>query len=182
METSRAFMDFACISEWSSPTACPTSRRRSTCTGRTTDSGTPCGALTIADRGGGRILDLRGLLDPDDQREVARIYISAFLEYSLRGNGDYLPLFRDHRVAGGWLPKTMYVTRFEDHTFRSLASFEEDIDVTTGSVAGVTLMGDSLGTWRERELLLRSRNRPTTLRIAGESGSVARVEPGSGGG
>ena len=116
------------------------------------------------DRGprSGRILDLRGLLDPDDQREIARIYISAFLEYSLRDNREYLPLFRDHRVAGGWLPKTMYVTRFEDHTFRPLASFEEDIDVTTGSVAGVTLMGDSLGTWRERELLLRSRNRPTT--------------------
>ncbi len=110
----------------------------------------------------GRILDLRGLLDPDDQREFARIYISAFLEYSLRGNGEYLPLFRDHRVAGEWLPKTMYVTRFEDHTFRPLATFEEDIDVTTGSAAGVRLMGDSLGTWREREVVLRSRNRPTT--------------------
>ena len=110
----------------------------------------------------GRVLDLRGLLDPNDQQEFAKIYVSAFLEYSLRGNGEFLPLFRDHRVAGGWLPKTMYVTRFEDGSFRPLATFEEDIDVTTGSAAGVKLMGDSLSTWREGEVVLRSRNRATT--------------------
>jgi dienelactone hydrolase len=110
----------------------------------------------------GRVLDLRGLLDPNDQQEFAKIYVSAFLEYSLRGNGEFLPLFRDHRVAGGWLPKTMYVTRFEDGSFRPLATFEEDIDVTTGSAAGVKLLGDSLSTWREGEVVLRSRNRSTT--------------------
>ena len=110
----------------------------------------------------GRILDLRPLLDPNDQQEFARSYVSAFLEYSLRGNGEYLPLFRDHRVAGGWLPKTMYVTRFEDSSFRPLATFEEDIDVTTGSAAGVELTGDSLSTWREGEVVLRSSNRSTT--------------------
>ena len=110
----------------------------------------------------GRNLDLRALLEPEEQQEFAKIYVSAFLEYSLRGNGEFLPLFRDHRVAGGWLPKTMYVTRFEDGSFRPLADFEEDIDVTTGSASGVELMGDSLSTWREREVVLRSRNRPTT--------------------
>ena len=110
----------------------------------------------------GRTLDLRPLLEPSEQQEFAKIYVSAFLEYSLRGNGEFLPIFRDHRVAGGWLPKTMYVTRFEDGSFRPLATFEEDIDVTTGSAAGVVLGGDSLSTWREKELVLRSRNRPTT--------------------
>ncbi len=109
-----------------------------------------------------RSLDLRGLLDPEDQQEFAKIYISAFLEHSLRGDGRYLPLFRDHRVAGGWLPETMYVTQFQDGTFLPLATFEEDIDVTTGSADGVGLMGDSLSTWRERELALRSRNRANT--------------------
>jgi dienelactone hydrolase len=110
----------------------------------------------------GRTLDLRPLLEPREQQEFAKLYVSAFLEYSLRGNGEYLPLFRDHRVAGGWLPKTMYVTRFQDGSFRPLATFEEDIDVTTGSAAGVELSGDSLSTWREKQIVLRSRNRPTT--------------------
>jgi dienelactone hydrolase len=109
-----------------------------------------------------RILDLRGLLAPEDQRRFALVYVTSFLEATLRGDGAYLPLFMDHRVAGGWLPQTMYITRFQDASYRSLASFDEDIDVTTGSLPGVELRGDSLGTWREGTLTLRSRNRTNT--------------------
>lgn len=109
-----------------------------------------------------RRLDLRGLIDGEAQREFAKIYISAFLETTLRDRPGYMPMFRDHRVIGGWLPETMYITQFESSGFRPLASFEEDIDLTTGTAAGVTLKGDSLGTWRENLLDLRSRNRPTT--------------------
>ena len=109
-----------------------------------------------------RILDLRGLLPPEEQREFGRVFVSAFLDVALKGDDRYRPLFRDHRVAGDWLPKTMYVTRFMDDSFRPLADFEEDIDVTSGSVAGVRLHGERLGTWREGRLELRSANRPST--------------------
>ncbi|MDE2980619.1 MAG: MFS transporter [Gemmatimonadota bacterium] len=109
-----------------------------------------------------RILELRGLLAPEDQREFGRVFVSAFLDITLKGDDRYRPLFRDHRVAGGWLPKTMYITRFMDSSFRPLADFEEDIDVTTGSAAGVTLHGADFSTWREGRLELRSSNRPTT--------------------
>lgn len=109
-----------------------------------------------------RRLDLRGLIDGEAQREFGKIYISAFLETTLRDRPDYMPMFRDHRTIGGWLPRTMYITQFESSGFRTLASFEEDIDLTTGTAPGVTLKGDSLGTWRENLLDLRSRNRPTT--------------------
>jgi hypothetical protein len=109
-----------------------------------------------------RTLDLRGLLDPEDQREFARVYVSAFLEATLHDDERYLPIFRDHRIIGGWLPNTMYVTRFQASSFRALADFEEDIDVTSGSANGVRLRADSLETWRERILGLRSRNRANT--------------------
>ncbi|WP_425153274.1 alpha/beta hydrolase family protein [Candidatus Palauibacter sp.] len=109
-----------------------------------------------------RRLDLRGLIDGEAQRQFARIYISAFLETTLRDNPDYMPMFRDHRAIGGWLPETMYITQFESSAFRPLAAFEEDIDVTTGTAHGVKLRGDSLGVWREELLDLRSQNRPTT--------------------
>ena len=109
-----------------------------------------------------RRLDLRGLIDGEAQREFGKIYISAFLETVLRDDRDYMPMFRDHRAIGGWLPETMYITQFESSSFRPLATFEEDIDVTTGTAHGVTLRGDSLGVWREELLDLRSRNRPTT--------------------
>lgn len=109
-----------------------------------------------------RILALRGLIDPEAQREFARLYVTAFLEATLMDRDAYLPIFRDHRVIGGWLPETMYITRFQTASFRPLATFEEDIDVTTGTEPGVTIDGDSLGRWSEELLDLRSRNRPNT--------------------
>ena len=110
----------------------------------------------------GRILNLSALIEPEEQREFGKVYISAFLEATLHDDDRYLPIFRDHRVVGGWLPKTMYITRLHTSSFRAVATFEEDIDITTGTVDGVTLRGDSLGTWKEARLMLRSRNRPTT--------------------
>lgn len=110
----------------------------------------------------GRRLELRGLLDPEEQRQFGKVYMTAFLEATLKDDTRYLPLFRDHRVIGGWLPQTMYITRYQTSDFRPIATFEEDIDVTTGTAAGATIAGDSLATWREQLLDLRSRNRPNT--------------------
>jgi len=116
------------------------------------------------DRGdrSGRSLDLRGLLEGEEQRQFALVYVTAFLESSLKGKSDYLPLFRDHRVIGGWLPKTMYITQFQESSFRPLATFEEDIDVTTGAHPGVRIRGDSLATWKENVLPFRSRTGSST--------------------
>ncbi|MDX1646241.1 MAG: hypothetical protein R3304_03765 [Longimicrobiales bacterium] len=109
-----------------------------------------------------RILDLRGLIPEEDQRRFAEIYISAFLDVVARDDKRYLPIFRDHRVIGEWLPETMYITRYETSDFRPLATFEEDIDVTSGTLEGVTLRADSVATWREETLELRSSNRNNT--------------------
>jgi hypothetical protein len=54
----------------------------------------------------------------------------------------------------------MYTTRFETNTFRPLATFEEDIDLATGG-AGVTIAADSLATWKESLLMLRTANSPS---------------------
>jgi dienelactone hydrolase len=105
----------------------------------------------------GRILDLRGLISGAEQRKFAEVYVSAFLDATLRNDKRYLPMFRDHRVAGEWLPKTMYINRFEENTFKPVANFEEDVDVTTGSIHGVTLRGDSLASWKENGITYRSR-------------------------
>lgn len=103
----------------------------------------------------GRSLDLRGLITPQEQQQFSKVTIGAFMEATLHGKSEYLPMFRDHRVAGAWLPKTMYITRFEESGFAPLATFDEDVDVTTGE-RGVTLSGDSLGTWKESPVNLRS--------------------------
>ena len=105
-----------------------------------------------------RYLDLRGLIPAEQQRQMARVYLSAFLEASLRDRVEYLPIFRDHRLIGGWLPKTMYITRFQDNGFHALADYTEDVDVATGTAPGTTIVGDSLATWKEAVMPLRSRN------------------------
>lgn len=104
----------------------------------------------------GRYLDLRGLISPEEQRQFSKVVIGGFMEATLHGKSEYLPMFRDHRTIGAWLPKTMYITRFQESGFKPLATYEEDVDVTTGTLPGVTINGDSLATWKENELNLRS--------------------------
>ena len=109
----------------------------------------------------GRSLDLRALIDPEEQRQFARLVISSFLEATLHGRREYLPMFRDHRTAGAWLPKTMYTTRFEESGYRSLAEFDGDVDLTTGSAPGVAITGEHLSTWKEDALAFRGRGNDT---------------------
>ena len=103
-------------------------------------------------------LDLRALLKPEEQRQFGKVVIGGFLEATLHHNAAYLPMFRDQRTIGHWLPKTMYITRFQESSFHLLADYDEDVDVTTGSVAGVTISGDSLATWNEEPIPLRYPN------------------------
>jgi dienelactone hydrolase len=103
-----------------------------------------------------RSLDLRSFMSQADQRRFAEVTITGFLEATLKGNRAYLPMFRDHRTAGRWLPKTMYLTRFEESSFRAIADYEDDVDVTTAG-PGARLRGDSLSTWKEAAVPFRSR-------------------------
>jgi dienelactone hydrolase len=105
-----------------------------------------------------RSLNLDALMPEADQRRFGAVYISAFLEATLHDRREYLPLFRDHRTAGHWLPHTMYITRFEESNFRAVARYESDVDVTRGSAPGVTIDGDSLSTWKEAVVPFRSAN------------------------
>ncbi len=105
----------------------------------------------------GLLLQKKNLLAGEEQRQAGKVFISAFLDLTLRGAAGYEPLFRDARRGGSWLPRTIYLTRYEDPSTRRLASFEEDVDVTTGSVPGVRLAGSGLATWRELGLSMRSR-------------------------
>jgi dienelactone hydrolase len=97
------------------------------------------------------------LLEGEEQRQIAKVFITGFLDLTLRDKREYLPMFRDHRTVGTWLPKTTYLSRFEAPTERILADYEDDIDVTTGSARGVRISGSRLATWKEVGLKMRSR-------------------------
>ncbi|HEY3286863.1 MAG TPA: hypothetical protein VGJ96_07045 [Gemmatimonadaceae bacterium] len=105
----------------------------------------------------GLMLQKRNLLTGEQQRRAGKVFISAFLDLTLRDARGYEPLFRDARRGGAWLPPTIYLTRYEDPSTRRLAAFEEDVDVTTGSLPGVRIQGNRLAAWRELGLTMRSR-------------------------
>ena len=102
-------------------------------------------------------LNLRPLLTGDEQRQLGKVSMTAFLEATLYDKKEYLPLFRDHRTASDWLPRDYYITQFRDSTFRVVADYEDDIDVATTSLAGGSIEGHGLAVWREEEMNYRRR-------------------------
>lgn len=96
------------------------------------------------------------LLDGEEQRQVARVYIAGFLEATLHGKREYVPMFRDHSTVADWLPKTVYLSQFEDSNYRPVSDFEKTIDITKTSVSGGRQAGENLTVWRQQDLKARN--------------------------
>jgi dienelactone hydrolase len=97
----------------------------------------------------GWFLNQKPLLDPEDQRRIAKTYLSGFLETTLHGREEYRAMFRDYRTAREWLPKTYYMSRYQDPSFQLVANFSEDPDLTTTTVPGGKIRAENLSIWKE---------------------------------
>lgn len=113
------------------------------------------------------LLNLRDIMPPEEQRRVGRVYITAFLEASLRDRRAYLPLFRDFRTGRNWLPETVYLSQFADTTYRYIADFDEDIDVHTITLPGGRIETDGLTTWHEQRVALKQGDKATNAAFIG---------------
>jgi dienelactone hydrolase len=91
-----------------------------------------------------------------EQQQIAKVYISAFLETTLLEKKEFLPLFTDARHGRNWLPETIYLNQFEDANTRYLATYGEDFDVGSGTMETVALQGKNLSVWREQEIKLKN--------------------------
>ena len=100
-------------------------------------------------------LNQKPLLEGEEQRQIATTYISSFLETTLQDKKEYMPLFKNQQSAIQWLPEDIYYTRFEDSNFMPLCTFEEDIDLNTGSIKGIKTAGKELLVWNESLVGLR---------------------------
>lgn len=94
-------------------------------------------------------LDLDRIMEGEAQRDVARVYFSAFMEIVLRDRFEYLPVFADARYAAKWLPQTFYINQLATNRQHTIADFEEDIDPTTTTVAGGRIEAENLSRWYE---------------------------------
>jgi len=121
---------------------------------------------------GGLLLN-RDMIDPDYQREMAKVYVSAFIDAVLKEKSGYEGLFRDYRAGGEWLPSASYVNRYEDESFVPLARFDEDQNKTLAvSDSEITAEGVQ---WSEGNALDRERN------SKGTRGAVLEWPEGKGG-
>jgi hypothetical protein len=102
-----------------------------------------------------RFFNLRQLMPPEEQRQIARVYLTAFLEATLHDRRGYLPLFRDARVGSAWLPEGIYLNQYADSDTLLISDFEEDVDPSTTSLEGGSLQGHYLSVWYEKPLPAR---------------------------
>jgi hypothetical protein len=111
---------------------------------------------------GSWLLNLAPLVDGEAQRQVAKTYITAFLEATLHNDQRYLSLLKDPRYGADWLPDLPLINQFTDSTFVPIATFDEDLDVTTATAAGAEVSGNDLGLWREEDIEHRDKRKQGT--------------------
>lgn len=113
------------------------------------------------------VLDKRAILDPEAQRQVARVYLSAFLQTTLMGREDYRSLFEDPRRGAAWLPKGYLAADFADSATIWAATFDEDMDPGTATSPGARISARNLSVWRETDVKLKSRQMDTQTALIG---------------
>lgn len=100
-------------------------------------------------------LDKSAIMDGEAQRQIAKVYFTAFLDATLQGDLRYLPLFADARRGAAWLPDQFYINNFQSTSDVIIADFEEDLDPTTTALARGRILGENLTKWREAKLDLK---------------------------
>jgi dienelactone hydrolase len=94
-------------------------------------------------------LDTGRLMQAQEQRDVARVYFSAFLEIVFNEKLEYLPLLKDARYGASWLPNTFFINQFSDSNEHIVVDFENDLEPSTLDLKGGTIETTNLSRWYE---------------------------------
>jgi len=101
------------------------------------------------------LLNTAPIIPAEDQRTIAKTYISAFAESTLLGRSEYNPLFRNTSMSGKWLSQHITLNTFADSKTSVWANFEEDLNVLSGTFSGSIVSAANLKVWKETKLLFR---------------------------
>lgn len=101
-----------------------------------------------------RGLNVKNFLSQQEQQQIAKIFIRAFLDETLTETAQkpYGSLLTNCRKYEELLPETLYVQSYQTSGFIPLCDFEEDIRLETGTAPGVRIKAEHVDSWRE-ELL-----------------------------
>lgn len=98
------------------------------------------------------LINKESLISGEEQRKIVKLYISAFLDATIKEKTELVNLFKDYRYAKDYLPKTMYFNRYEDDTYIPIANYEEDIRLETATISQGKIKGNLLSNWMEKAL------------------------------
>lgn len=70
------------------------------------------------------LLNRAGLLSPEEQRATGKVFMTAFLEATLHDEANYRKVFISPAGARDWLPDDVYVTQYQDASFKVVNSHD----------------------------------------------------------
>jgi hypothetical protein len=100
-------------------------------------------------------LNLADLIPEVEQQNITKVYVSAFLETTLKNNKTFFPIFADYRKGRNWLPNNIYLNQFEDSRTSFICTFDEDADLTSSTLGKNAISSEGLTIWQEREIDLK---------------------------
>ena len=101
------------------------------------------------------LFNRNALIPEKDQQTIAKVYITAFLETTLKNKNGYISLLKDYRTGRNWLPETIYLNQFEDNTMEFISHYEEDINVASTSITCAHIKTENLTVWKEQNVPLK---------------------------
>ncbi|MEE4283681.1 MAG: hypothetical protein V2I41_17200, partial [Pseudomonadales bacterium] len=116
------------------------------------------------------LLNRHPLIEGAVQRQVAQSLFSAFIEATVFENDQHQAFLADPHRAAELLPASVrFLSQYQSGADRPLANFEEDADVASGSLPGITLSAQALSQWREAVIDLKWRDTDSASVLLGWS-------------
>lgn len=131
----------------------------------------------------GFMLNVGNLLPQEEQQEIAKILIKAFLGRTMgqpkggssqegEAGGSLAGLLTDCGKYQELLPKTLYVQSYETSGTYMLCDFEEDARLETGTAEGVLVQTKQMAGWWEEQLVFSNGD------SRGNHAAILKKEPG----
>lgn len=102
---------------------------------------------------GGMLLNTRGLMDGEAQREAAASYIAAFMEATLAGRSEYRRVFSDPDIRQSYASGSVVFGRYEGGGYQAVSRFEQS-GVRSLQI-GVTADAEGVKEWKHAAALNR---------------------------
>jgi hypothetical protein len=94
-------------------------------------------------------------MSAEKQREIAKVYLSVFLDASIKHDNMAVEILKDYRKAFDVLPQDFYVSQYHNSDATILANFEEDSNLSTATVKGATISAQNFSKHNETVLKLK---------------------------